>query len=372
METYFYQDPGIQEHIDQIVEKLFATCLLTGPDADAEFQRGLKSAHKLVSALATSLASLPETEINNGVRQIIEQRLPDTRVIENFPVFYEMMERMINEAVSASVRTPFELNDSPDSVAAAAALIQPTQAAYRGRVNIIDGGSGVSDNSQIKIRDYQNLYRESLQAGILSPEIATVQNSPEHWGNREDTASPEKESLIDDEGVNKSGMPELTLIEVNTVEDEQKVELGEKEKEKAETEIVAEAKPEVEIVAEVKPLAAVEPKQEFKQEPVPGPIRRQIQVPAGAERLALVLRQVFPKSPVRWNLTLAGYNFLAQVEDILLYIDSDLNGSEFVQRMKKEGWTTIVCAQDDLGFPRRLEREIRRSVQRKTSKVKVN
>ncbi len=372
METYFYQDPGIQEHIDQIVEKLFATCLLTGSDADAEFQRGLKSAHKLVSALA-SLASLPETEINNGVRQIIEQRLPDMRVIENFPVFYEMMEKMINEAVSASVRTPSELNDSPDSVAAAAALIQPTQSTFKGRVNIIDGKSGVSDNSQIKIRDFQNIYRESLQAGILSPKIATVQNSPEHWGNREDTASPEKESLIDDEGANKSGMPDLTLIEVNTVEDEQKEELWEKEKSKpkARTEIVAEAKPEVEMMAEV-PLAEIEPKQEFKQEPVPRPIRRQLQVPAGAERLALVLSQVFPKSPVRWNLTLAGHNFLAQVEDILLYIDSDLNGSEFVQRMKKEGWTTIVCAQDDLGFPRRLEREIRRSVQRKTSKVRVN
>lgn len=358
MEAYFFQDPGIQEHIDHIIEKLFAVCLLTGPDSDAEFQRGLKSAQKLVTALA-SVSSLSEAEIYNGVRQIIEQRLPDPRVIENFPVFNTVLERMIMESVSI-------------------APLPPTIAGTR--VNIIDGRSTAKpDPSQVKIRAYENRYPESLQA-MTQPTLENPQ--------------AERPSVT-------AAVPETIpspLAAVPTEESEDKLKAGSNTKAviepviksviepgvnpKIEWMIEPEAQPETEPQTvdvqlkeehhpELKPELAPVKMHSSASKPSQVAVKQSLSAPTEAEYLALVLSYLFPKASVRWNMNLAGYQFLAQVEDVLIYLDQLANGTEVEHKMRAEGWRIIVLAYEDLRYWRRLERQIRKTVARKNSKVKT-
>ncbi|HBV86405.1 MAG TPA: hypothetical protein DEF42_07060, partial [Desulfosporosinus sp.] len=81
-------------------------------------------------------------------------------------------------------------------------------------------------------------------------------------------------------------------------------------------------------------------------------------VPQEADLLKRVLNNLFPKSTVYWNKSLMGENFLAQVEDVLIYIhgpEKPFNQKKF----NKAGWKVLVCTNEDLAYPRRLEREIR-------------
>lgn len=81
-------------------------------------------------------------------------------------------------------------------------------------------------------------------------------------------------------------------------------------------------------------------------------------VPQPIENLKYVLRNIFPNVPVCWNLDLMGLTFLAQVEDILIYLDNPEQSCP-VENLIKKGWKVYVCRTKDFMFPRRLEREIR-------------
>jgi hypothetical protein len=83
-------------------------------------------------------------------------------------------------------------------------------------------------------------------------------------------------------------------------------------------------------------------------------------IPTEATRLALVLKQIFPNSQARWNFSLGEYYFLVQVEDILIYLETDDEGQNIEKEMKKQGWNILVCKTEDLAFPRRFERAISR------------
>ena len=78
--------PGLREWIDQITEKVFTVCLLTGVDSDAEFQNGSQIVMKITSLLQ-GISSFPSEYLEDGVKQLLEQQLPDARVINNFPTF---------------------------------------------------------------------------------------------------------------------------------------------------------------------------------------------------------------------------------------------------------------------------------------------
>lgn len=67
---------------------------------------------------------------------------------------------------------------------------------------------------------------------------------------------------------------------------------------------------------------------------------------------------IYPKATVYWNQSVMGQTFLAQVEDILIYVD-DPKHSCNLKKYTQDGWKVLVCSTRDLTFSRRLEREIR-------------
>ena len=84
--------------------------------------------------------------------------------------------------------------------------------------------------------------------------------------------------------------------------------------------------------------------------------------------LKQVLTNIFPKSTVNWNKHLMGQTFLAQVEDILIYLH-DPDHPCNLKKYHKDGWKVLVCSTEDLTFPRRLERGIRHLQRSKPKKA---
>lgn len=95
MEAFFKEDQEIREWIDLFVEKLLTVNLLSGNEADGEFHQGRQAIEKIASSFQ-EMIDLPKEVLMDGIRQLVEQRLPDHRVIENFPDFYRLMNDMIN------------------------------------------------------------------------------------------------------------------------------------------------------------------------------------------------------------------------------------------------------------------------------------
>lgn len=102
MEAYFHKDPRIEEWIDQITEKVFTVCLLTGVDSEVEFQRGCQIVTK-VTSLLQGISTFPSEYLEDGLKQLLEQQLPDPRVINNFPAFQDTMDKMLHEGMSKAI-----------------------------------------------------------------------------------------------------------------------------------------------------------------------------------------------------------------------------------------------------------------------------
>ncbi|SPF50094.1 conserved hypothetical protein [Candidatus Desulfosporosinus infrequens] len=107
METYFYKDPRITEWIDQITETVFAACLLTGVDSEKEFQKGCQIVSKL-SLMLQGISTFPAEYLEDGLKQLLEQHLPDAQVINNFPTFHDTLDRMLCEGISKSINSQTE------------------------------------------------------------------------------------------------------------------------------------------------------------------------------------------------------------------------------------------------------------------------
>ena len=105
MEAFFRNDREIQEWIDLFIEKLFTVSLLSGNDADSEFYQGRQAVEKIV-LFFQEMVELPEEALVDGIRQLVEQRLPDPRVIENFPNFYQLMNEMILSGFPSPLAVP--------------------------------------------------------------------------------------------------------------------------------------------------------------------------------------------------------------------------------------------------------------------------
>jgi hypothetical protein len=89
-------------------------------------------------------------------------------------------------------------------------------------------------------------------------------------------------------------------------------------------------------------------------------------VPEQAERLKGVLSNIFPKGTVHWNKKIMEHTFLAQVEDILIFLHDPEHPCQ-TKNYNKVGWKVLVCSTEDLTFPRRIERGIRQ-IQRSGNK----
>jgi hypothetical protein len=266
LEAYFYNDPRIEEWINQITEKILTVCLLTGIDSEAEFQKGCQIVTDVMHLLQ-EISSIPAEYLEDGLKQLLEQQLPDSRIISNFPSFQDTLNKMLHEGMTRTINTQ-----------------------------------------------------------------------------------------------NKEILRTLPFSKKNTFETE---EVGDTAGSLINDRLVAD---EVEVISA---LASVDSTCITNTSQLSGILHKMI-VPEQAACLKFVLGNLFPNASVSWNLSLMGHTFIAQVEDILIY----LNNSEHpcnVEKFNKEGWKVYMCNSEDLLFLHRLERGIRQirrlSRQRKNGNI---
>ena len=111
MDAYYLNNPRIQEWINQIMEHIFTSCILTGVDSEAEFQKGCELVIKLTSILH-EIPTIPSEFLEDGMKQLFEQQLPDARVIDSLPAFQPTMDRMIHEGILKVTATPIKVEVS--------------------------------------------------------------------------------------------------------------------------------------------------------------------------------------------------------------------------------------------------------------------
>ena len=267
LETYFHNDPRIEEWVDQITEKLFTVCLLTGADSEVEFQSGCQIVSKVTNILQ-GISMFPSEYLEDGLKQLLEQQLPDSRVINNFPTFQDNMNKMIHEGMRRALDTQNQKD--------------------LGTINML-------------IKDTPTL---TIDVASKSSEVLCIEAL--------DTSGDANK----DEFVPDMAIPAMAPV--------------------------------------VTTIATVVPSIPSK----PYGIQRKTPVPDQADRLKQVLTNFFPNSSVCWNFNLKGQQFLAQVEDILIWVNNPEKSCP-VETHNKDGWKVYECSSSDLLFPRRLERGIR-------------
>lgn len=299
MEAYYHSDPRIEEWVNQITEKIFTVCLLSGADSEVEYQRGCQIVTK-VTQLLQGISIFPSEYLEDGLKQLLEQQLPDSRVINNFPTFHAIMNKMLHEGMTIGLDSQKNMN--------------------------------------------------------LISQVSSNNNSPRN--TKEDMIEDTKEDIIEDIIKNASGKYLVDYVEkaeksLNAMSEDELV-----------TERIMTAlapvnctTPKLWEVTEVDLHSSVTASTSLESTKPYGIIRK-TQVPEQADRLKHVLSSIFPNVSVCWNLNLMGLTFLAQVEDILIYLH-DSEQQSHVEYLTKEGWKVYECTSKDLMFPRRLERGIR-------------
>ena len=111
MEAYFHSDPRIEAWVNQITENIFTVCLLTGADSEVEFQKGSDIVEKLTQVLQ-GISIFPPEYLEDGLKQLLEQQLPDSRVINNFPSFQATMNKMLHEGMTKAMNQ--QNNENPE------------------------------------------------------------------------------------------------------------------------------------------------------------------------------------------------------------------------------------------------------------------
>ncbi|MHB1651967.1 MAG: hypothetical protein ACYCVD_05735 [Desulfitobacteriaceae bacterium] len=355
MEAYFYGDTRIQEQLDLIVERLFTACLLTGKEADSEFAKGRTAVQKVGLALLESSVLTPEL-LGEGLVQLVEQRLPDPRVIENFPAFRTMMGKMLQEGIgSLEIHPPENMETaylqrlhapSPVSVRNTSKVVL---AGGRTPVLIQEPGAGPIP---VRARVLDNSHLEegiAALAGILQTErgLKDILDDGDYRGPLGNMIENSENSIV---------MGSKAMVEFSQgIAEEVKV-ISTEDREKAGIEFAL--LPKGIGVDGVQGLTKAEV--QVSQVRSHGGVARTraSQIPPEGARLALVLKQMFPDSQVRWDFPLAGYRFMAQVEDLLIFINEPLDNHP-IYKLERQGWRLVVCSGEDLAYPRRVERLIR-------------
>jgi len=293
MEAYYHRDPRIEEWVEQIIEKIFTTCLLGGIDSEAEYQKGCQIVEKLTSLLQ-GFSTFPSEYLADGIKQIIEQQLPDSRVINNFPTFNDTMNQMLYEGMFKVINIKNNVEVLISDQGAELGMIAENQKTIPALASIFQ----------------KEIETEELQENkILGKEICkTIDTSLEH-----------KEIIIRQEDMKVGIEADINSDTCNN--DSHKT---------------------LSIPSKVNEL-------------------KTIQVPNMSERLNDVLCYLFPKATVLWNITLHNQKFLAQVEDILIYCYDPARPCK-ADKFIKDGWRILVLQEDDLSYPRRIEREIKNIV----------
>lgn len=359
MET---ETPRIQELIDLVVEKLFTVSLLAGHDADSEFEKGLMAVEKAAQALLG--ASLDPEYLAAGLTQLVEQRLPDQRVIENFPQFPWLMKQMIGEGSQAVLAKNGEGKKvvAPERVAEQASARVVLQG---GRTPVVVGDDA---DGRIVLRPH---VISSIPIGTRlgsdpggNSEMGHTEAVHERRPNYPTSSEREDKDATVETGVSRgaevtgaageTGVSRGAKVTGATRETSRGTEAKGVIGETYETYETGETS-ETDIT-DLTDLSSAR----RRMVPAIQKTARGIAHPGGppeaANRLNYILKREFPNSAIRWNLLLGGTCFLAQVENLLIYLRKE--GEDSVPQLVKEGWRIVSLTSEDLVFPRRIERFI--------------
>lgn len=291
METFYKENSDVQEWVDILIEKLFTVSLLSGPEADSEFYRGRQAAEK-ISGILQSITNLPEDTLKEGIRQLIEQRLPDTRVIENFPQFYRLMEEMINTK-------PLSIEERNEDVH------QLPSAFFNDSSIFPVPGLGQDRKPE-----------QEIEENIELENIELIEATEQNTGDIESILEEDLEQVVRED------------LEPGSAQEKE----------------------------QILPILKEEIPTQNKREPV-NPI------PSGAEQLVKVLKQFFPDDQLLWNKKIDDYLIFAQIKNLAVLISNNSSESEKIKkRLEKQGLNVLICHEDDLAYPRRLERFVRQTL----------
>jgi len=448
LETYFHNDPRIRKWINQIIERIFTVCILTGVDSDEEFEKGCQIVMKLASLLQ-DIENFPSEFLADGVKQLLEQQLPDSRVINNFPTFQVIMDRMLHEGIlkvtdyqkkeafniiSATVNTK-DINiephdsytESPIEVSCIEGVtdsvlpdfttltipysdIQLAQAEAQAKADAQALAEALAQAEAQAKADAQALAEALAQAeaqakadaqalaeALAQAEAqakADAQALAEALAQAEAQAKADAqalaEALAQAEAQAKADAQALAeaLAQVNSLT---KAGMKAKADALAFADALAQVETKLEAITKIerdelaKPMSStndyfiehlrkanstfsgneLQPVELIKVSTLFTSINSKISqllsaflVPQQADFLEQVLSNIFPKGTVHWNKSLMGHKFLAQAEDILICLYDPEHPCD-LNKFNKVGWKVLICNNEDLTFPRRLERQIR-------------
>lgn len=317
MEAYFHNDPRIEEWVGQITEKVFTTCLLTGADADTELQKGSQIVTK-VSKILLGISTFPANLLEEGIRQLLEQQLPDDRVIKNFPSFYDILNQMLREGILKALEGQQDKTFNMQEIE-----LQDTSTSICKKALTTDSGYIEEEVKEEVKEDVKQEVEEEIKE-----EVQDIEEEGEVEENYNKFIIPAfataNNSYI---SVTKSEFAKQTIDE----------NAGKSFNESSEKDNLGSTQNSVML----------------------DKMLGQFSNSKNTVQLKYVLNKIFPNSLVSWHTNIKDQTFIAQVENLLINLyEAEQPGFE-EENFKNEGWKVYICRFEDLAFPRRIEREIR-------------
>ncbi|NMA68281.1 MAG: hypothetical protein GX958_02545 [Desulfitobacterium sp.] len=474
MQTFFKENPEINQWVDLLVEKLITINILNGKDADSEFHESRLLVENIAKAFQEIL-HLPQEALIDGIQQLVEQKLPDQRVVENFPDFFLFMHKVIlsglqslennqKEIIPQQVANLKQLKDKYTNGTSTSKVIlngslsvaQEIDSSFSLREHLLKSmevyNGSLSDNVSInkisinkeileldessKDSDSKNSLLENnlsieneaaddlaktslteVPMAELSEEIFQLSEPLEkesqqinfQVGGSRLLESEVLEAQLKDSQLELSDLMELQIdgteldkshIEISqhkksALEDIQK-EYGQPEEFQEqdlsiEESITKESFPALStaILEEPKEFLAtpkLPPRDPFRFNkrkrakdgtlgrqpntddtliPVPEENSKisqkpQQETPENCRGLEQALMKVFPQRPISWYVTIEEHSFLARCESTLIFLsDQTEEVAAIFKKMKALGYEVVVFRNQDLFYPRRLERALR-------------
>lgn len=481
MQTFFKENPEINKWVDLLVEKLITINILNGNDADSEFHESRLLVEKIAKAFQ-EIIDLPQEALIDGIQQLVEQKLPDKGVVDNFPDFFLFMNKVINAGLQSTENDHFEIENKevfPQQVANLKLLKDKCTDGTSTSKVILNGSFSVAQEMDSSFSLREHLLR-SMEAYNTFQSDKTSSNPDKDSVNKDvfvldeplsdgtsneklTTGDPARTSLadvpmadltkeisqlsqplekelqimsseleapqmgleLDDSQIISPHLEESELLSpplpeafpalstaIREVYQEHYIVKPQEPKESRETQVTHETKvtQETQVTHETnvtqetqeyqkpqgKPKA--QPRDPFrfnkrkktldelreeldgkqissikiarqpnmddtlisKQEGLQVPHVLFQETPEGCRGLEQALKKIFPQSPIHWYVTIEDYSFLAKCEGVLIYLlrENDEFGT-MVKEMKNLGYDVVVCQDQDLRFPRRLERILR-------------
>ncbi|MDQ7094925.1 hypothetical protein REC12_15110 [Desulfosporosinus sp. PR] len=331
METYFHNDSRIPEWIDQIIEEVFTVCLLKGTDAETEFNKGAQIVTKL-TALLQNISAFPEEYLEEAVKQLIEQQLPDARITNNFSAFHDIKNRMLNEGIAVGIATPIN-----EEISYPADSLEPLKSAFGQQSHTVASTEGEMAEAEIPLNQEQE--NDKLDIEGITPVFAA--------SNQLVKQDLSKIEMLGAEQEEQNEPPQETLTMAEATMNEKLLSVP----------VIAQAgKTEMNLV------------ETSRQSADSGAMP---QVSEEQKHLQRVLSTIYPKKSIQWNVKIADQCVFAQVENLIICLDDPNNPCD-IKKMNRQGWKVYVCNSEDLLFPRRVERGIRQILRVSKQKVSVD